>query len=239
MAQHGKDTALLVDQYNLSAFFNSSDWGRNCDTHETTTYGASAKTYQSGLKDGSLSVEGLYDAGVGASDAVLSAALGASGGQLISLLLQGSALMGGRAKIAKALETGYDISNPTSDIVSVSAEFQPDGGLWGGVLLSPLTAKTATGNGTTQDDAAATTEGWVANLHCTAVAGTTPTNTVKVQHSTDGATWVDLGTFTQLTAAGAQQLSGAGTVNRYVRTIHTIAGTGGPSFTFAVTFARK
>lgn len=239
MAQHGKDTALLVDQYNLSAFFNSSDWGRSAETHETTTYGASAKTYQAGLKDGSLSVEGLFDAGVGASDAVLSAALGATGGQLISLLLQGPALMGGRVKLARALETGYDISNPTSDIVSVSAEFQPDGGLWGGVLLSPLTAKTATGNGATQDDAAATTDGWVANLHCTAVAGTTPTNTVKVQHSTDGTTWVDLGTFTQLTGAGAQQLSGAGIVNRYVRAIHTIGGTGGPSFTFALAFARK
>lgn len=235
--QHGKGTAILVDQYDLSAFLNNADWSRSADTHDTTTYGANSKTYIPGLKDGTISVEGLHETAAGSTDPVLSAALGASVGQVVSLLLQGQT-QGGRVKIAAAELTSHDIASPVSDIVTVSAEFQGDGGVWGGNLLCPLAAKTATGNGTTQDDAAATTAGWVANLHCTTVAGTTPTNTVKVQHSVDGTTWVDLGTFNALTAVGAQQISGTGTVNRYVRATWTIGGTT-PSFTIAVTFARK
>jgi hypothetical protein len=236
-AQHGKGTALLVDQFDLSTYLNSADWSRTADVHETTTYGKDSKTYIPGLKDGSISAEGLHETAAGSTDPVLASALGATAGQIVSLLLQGQT-QGGRAKIGRAELTGYDTSSPVSDIVSVSAEFQGDEGIWGGVVLSPLSAKTATGNGTTQDDTAATTAGWVANLHCTVVSGTTPTNTVKVQHSVDGTTWVDLGTFTAITAAGSQQLTGTGTVNRYVRAIHTIGGTT-PSFTFAVTFARK
>lgn len=236
-AQHGKGTALLVDQYDLSGYLNNADWSRTADTHETTTYGKDSKTYIPGLMDGTVSVEGLHETAAGSTDPVLASALGATAGQIVSLLLQGQT-QGGRAKIGRSELTGYDTSSPVSDIVSVSAEFQGDGGIWGGVVLAPLAARTATANGTTQDDTAATTAGWVANLHVTAVSGTTPSDTVNVQHSVDGTTWVDLGTFTAVTAVGSQQITGTGTVNRYVRVVDTITGTT-PSITRAVTFARK
>lgn len=236
-AQHGKATALLVDQYDLSAFLNNADWSRTADTHETTTFGKDSKTYIPGLHDGSISTEGLHETAAGATDPVLAAALGAPAGQVVSLLLQGQT-HGGRCKLGRAELTGYDTASPVSDIVTVSAEFQGDGGIWGGVVLALLEAKTASGNGTAHDAGASTAGGWVANLHVTAVAGTTPSDTVKIQHSADNSTWADLGTFAAVTAAGSQQITGTGTVNRYVRVVDTISGTT-PSITRAVAFARK
>lgn len=71
-------------------------------------------------------------------------------------------------------------------------------------------------------------------LNVTAVSGTTPSLTVTIEHSPDGATWAahPQGVFTSATAAGSQRkvLSG---LDRFVRAAHAVTGTT-PSFTFTV-----
>ena len=64
-----------------------------------------------------------------------------------------------------------------------------------------------------------------------AVSGTSPTNDVKVQHSTDGTTWADVpgATFTQATTAGGAQVISFNATRRYVRGYATFTGTS-PSF---------
>lgn len=79
----------------------------------------------------------------------------------------------------------------------------------------------------------------VAQLEVTAVAGTTPTLNVAVQHSIDGVNWTDLITFTQATGAVVQMPAAATLVNRRLRVNWTIGGTGGPSFTFNVKVAGR
>lgn len=238
-AVHGKGTKVLVDEYDLSSSLNSCDWSRSCETAETTTFGNDSKTYIPGLKDGTISPSGLFESTAGKSDPVLATALGAAAGQLVAILLQGGAAANERVKFGKSFETDYSISSPVGDVVSCSAEFQGSGGIWGGVLLEPLTAKTATGNGTANDNAASSTGGWVAQLHCTAASGTDETLDVAIEHSADNNTYVELDAFAQLTAVGKEQLSGTGTVNRYVRATRTIGGTDTPTFTYIVAFARK
>jgi hypothetical protein len=105
------------------------------------------------------------------------------------------------------------------------------------VLLVPKAARTATGNGTSHDNGAATTNGAVAHQHVFAKSGTTPTLDQKIQHSSDNSTFVDLIAFSQKTAAGSERVAVTGAINRYTREAHTITGTT-PSFTGAVSLAR-
>lgn len=79
-------------------------------------------------------------------------------------------------------------------------------------------------------------------LNASAGTGTDPTLDVKLQHSDDDSTYVDVtdGTFTQVTdVAGSTGVQvkkiNVSDLKRYVRAIGTIAGTT-PSFDFAVEF---
>ena len=125
-----------------------------------------------------------------------------------------------------------------SETVSLTVETTPNDGVDHGRVVHAHTAETATGNSTSVDNGASSTNGGVASLHVTAVTGTTPSLTVKVQHSSDNSTFVDLITFTAANAAGSQRRTVSGTVNRYVRETHTLSGTS-PNFTYAAAFARR
>lgn len=228
---HGKNTAILVDEFDLSAFFNSADVAATLDTAETTTFGKTAKTYIPGLADATLSLAGMFDGAANAIDAVLAAALG--GSALITVAPAGAGTIGNRASLAEALETSYGISAAVADAVSVSAEAQVTGGLLPGVILANLIARTATGNTAALDNAASTASGAKAFLHITAFSGTNVT--IKVQESPDNSTWADLITFSQATGVTSQSGSATGTIDRYLRV--NIAGTF-TSVTFAVALAR-
>lgn len=66
----------------------------------------------------------------------------------------------------------------------------------------------------------------------TAVAGTTPSLTVVLEHSPDNTTWSQHSSFTVVTATGVQRKV-AGGLDRYIRCSWTITGTT-PSATFSV-----
>ena len=75
-------------------------------------------------------------------------------------------------------------------------------------------------------------------MHVTAFSGFT-TATVKIQHSTDASSWADLITFTAFTGATWERKAVANgtTVNRYVRAVTDVTGTG--TTTFLVAFAPR
>lgn len=58
---HGKGTAVSIDGDSLAAFSNSVTFTRTADTHDVTTFGKNSKVYASGLKDGTATIEGIYD----------------------------------------------------------------------------------------------------------------------------------------------------------------------------------
>ena len=101
------------------------------------------------------------------------------------------------------------------------------------ITLQPLGAVTATGSGSACDVSQYTQA--LVTLDVTAVSGTTPTMTVKIQTSDDGGTtWYDLpnASFTQATGATTQaiQITNFGDM---LRAAYTVGGTT-PSFTFSV-----
>jgi hypothetical protein len=238
--KHGKNTAVLFDGYNLSAYFNEASSTREVEVAETTAFGNSAKTYITGLKDGTASLSGMFDGASGAVDAVLAPLLGQAANEVVTIAPDGGFAKGNRALLFNAKQTSYEVSSPVGDVVSVSADFQADGGIDAGVFIDDSQTVSATGNQTgSHDNSASSSNGAVANLHVT--ANTRNGNvTFVVQHSSDNSTFADLITFTATpsTTVEGQRVAVTGTVNRYLRTKYTVAGSSG-STTFGIAVARR
>ena len=137
------------------------------------------------------------------------------------------------------------ITGLSDGTVSMSGFFDSTAGASDAVLLFygfdlvGADVRTSTGNTASQDNAAGTTGGVAVNLHIHANThdGTT---IVKVQHSADDATWVDLVTFSTVGAAttAGENIAISGTVNRYLRASYTLAGSTG-SVSSAIALARR
>lgn len=67
MAIHGKDAAFLLEDSaastlrNIGPYLTSVTFSQANDTHDTTTLGAEAHMYITGLTDGTIQLEGFWD----------------------------------------------------------------------------------------------------------------------------------------------------------------------------------
>ncbi len=242
---HGKNTAVYIDEFDLTSYFTSTSTTVQTDLAETTSYAASAKTYIKGLRTGSVSASGLWAQDTDGSDEELQAILGSAA---LVTIREGSAAIGGSAVLARVNETTYSISNPVSDISAISCEFQCTPGTVSNLTFAlaqgvQLTAGASIAHGSlgalsSVDNAASSANGGAATLHV-------PTNTVngnttiKVQHSANDSSWADLISFTAVgsSAKTSEIKAVSGTVNRYLRVSASTAGSSG-SITFMVAAAR-
>lgn len=236
--KHGKNTGVLIDDANLSAFFNEASASQDVETAETTTFGSSAKSYIIGLKDGTMSMSGMFDGDANAIDIKLATTLGADAPGYATVAPEGLTI-GNACYSCQARKTSYEVSSPVGDVVSANLSIQADGGIDRGVLLGAATAVTSTGTGASQDNAASSANGGAAYLHVTANTRD-GSSTFKVQHSSDNTTFADLATFTGVSATttASEKVSVTGTVNRYLRASHAPGGSTG-SVTYTMAFARK
>ena len=140
--------------------------------------------------------------------------------------------------MADSILTEFSTNAPLADVVAGNLSTTNTGPAVVGEVIAAFAAITATGNGTSVDDGASSANGGVAHLHVTAFSGLT-SNTIKIEHSANNSTWATLGTFTAVTGTTSQRLTIAAgtTVNRYLRVVDTVVGTG--SCTRIVTFARR
>ena len=240
---HGRQTAVLLDAFNLSAFLNEASTSSGLETSETTAFGQNAKTYIPALRDATVSLSGMFSAAsTGALDPVMESILSSATDSVLTVAPQGLAL-GRRAVMCAVQETSYEISASVADVVAANVELQADGGLDSGLLLAAAqsVSTSTTTNGTNVDNTASTTNGGVAHLHVTENTrnGTT---TFKVQHSVDNSTWVDLVSFAVVngsTISQGQVVVAAGTtVNRHLRAQAVTAGSTG-TVTYTIAFARR
>jgi hypothetical protein len=242
--RHGKNTVVLFDKYNLSEYFNSVTATAMAEAVETTTFGSANKTYAIGMKDGSISLEGLWAGDTDGVDEVLSAAVASNSKKIITVGSEGATL-GRRAKLINTDETSYEISSAVADMVTISAEAQASGtvgGFDGGVLLAANQTVSATVANTSVDNSASTTNGGVGHLHVTSNTRNGAA-TIKIQHSANNSTWADLSVFTATTSSTTTseriEVAAGTTVNRYLRVnVSAISGSTG-SLTITVGFARR
>lgn len=231
--KHGKDTAIHASEFDLSTFLNASDPSQEHNLAKTSTYKGEAHTYISGLSEGGIEFGGLWDA---TADTILNAQVQSANGEPWAVALDGFAV-GNMVRTCKARTTKYVAASPVGDVVTYTVSVKADGGIDIGVALQDsIAAETAAGSAAGTDHSVLTSNGGVAQIHLIAFTGTDLT--VKVQHSTTDGTYIDLATFTQLTAAGSEQVTVAEgtTINRWLRATWTGTFT---SATFAVTFSRR
>ena len=235
--RHGKRTAVLMNGTNMSPFLNEATTTQEIETAETTTFGDLDKTYIAGLADGTISCSGLFDGTAGASNAVMTGSLGQED-NTFTVLPEG-ATRGLRSVIANGQLTSYEVSSPVGDVVAISTEIQADGGLLHGVALTGLETVSTSGEITSVDNGGSSSNGALFNMHVTANTHDGST-TIKVQHSADNSTFVDLVTFTNVSASTTvgESITSTGTVNRYLRASHTLGGASG-SVTYHISAARR
>ena len=244
---HGKNTAVYIDEFDLTSYFTSSSISVPNDTAETTAYGSTNKQFIPGLREGTLSLEGLWASDTDGSDEELVALLGNATTPVITVR-EGAASIGSRAIIAQADETNYAISSPVADVTTVSAEFQctPNQvsnltlALCGGVQLTAgaSIAHGSLGSLSSVDNGASSANGGAGTLHVPTNTGNGNT-TIKIQHSANDSSWADLISFTVVgsSAKTSEIKAVSGTVNRYLRATASTAGSSG-SITFMVAAAR-
>ncbi len=244
---HGKDTAVYIDEFNLSEYFTATETNINNSVAETTGYGATDASFINGQKSGTLSLSGMWAADTDGSDEELQALLGNATTPVITVR-QGTAAIGGRAILAQANETSYAISSPVADITTVTADFECSTNntsnltfaLIPGVQLTTgaSVAHGSLGNLSSVDNSASSANGGAGTLHVptNTVGGNT---TIKIQHSANDATWADLISFTVVgsSAKTSEIKAVSGTVNRYLRATASTAGSSG-AITFMVAFSR-
>lgn len=126
--RHGKAAVFKIDDSggtlrNISDSLNSISFPREAEVLETTSFGSSDRTYIVGFKNGTISIEGSFDAtydgylaGVLGQDATLSFEYGPEGSTSTYTKYTGECIM-----------TSYESTAGVGDVVSYSAEFQITG----------------------------------------------------------------------------------------------------------------
>lgn len=241
---HGKKAKVYVTGLDISSFLKSASSGGDQDLADASGLGDNDKTFLVGLQSGKASLDGMYSAkGKEAGEAsqitdVLEAAFGV-GPINITHLPQGDGF-GTRANMLMGNQSSVEISTPYTDLVKISGDVQSNVGFNVGFTLHENKQEAAGGNGEPIDNGAAiikTEHGGMGMLQVFAVeAGKTAT--VKIQHSADNVTFVDLITFGAVTAgekAEAVVLPQSTEVKRYIRVLWTATG----KATFHAAFCRN
>lgn len=238
-AKHGKSAAIWLGAVDVSQYFNDMTFAVDVDTAETTTFKATFKTFIEGPAAAKVTAKGYYDYNI---DAQLATTL-RNAGSVLTALPAGDAI-GDLARLVFVDSTALEESSPVGGAVMMSFGAVTTGIVGFGYALHPFGTDTNTTTGATRDDTAATTTGWRAHLHVSAV--TAGSWVVKLQDASasnfsDGAD-VTGGAFTAATTATSQRLvSAAGaTLRRYVRYVATrTGGSAGDSITFGLALARN
>lgn len=242
MSKHGSPSVwILVDGYNLVPTKLKTLGYKIAALQEDTTGVGDATKNAGPIGLSEVSVEmggGFFDTTTTTGHAALKdiATSPQAASRVVSLGFAGHTLGAGFVGLEGAYSSEYDVIAQVAALTKANAKITTSGVLEHGVILHPLGAVTADGNGAAVDHGASSTNGGAGYFQVTALSGFTSV-TVKIQHSADNVAWADLLSFTAVTAAPAKQrVAVAGTVNRYTRRVVTVTGAG--SMTFFAGFSR-
>lgn len=223
---HGSNADFVGNGYVLSEFLNTASFSGSRDTAESTTFKKKSKTYIPGLKDTTMSAEGIYDGDTDAVDQILHAALITNVTGLFSYIPEGQEVVGNRAYTMDAIETSYEITSDVGDINQISSEFNAGtaGRFMKGKVVRPMGAAVGDGSSAESDFGSESTKGIGLVVHAVASVNLV----LKLQHATaSGGTFTDLpGTIEFSNGRGSQRLwIPPQTVGRYTRVAWTGSGT--------------
>ena len=231
MAEIQQSAVIFLNGFDLSCFLRSIEESAAQDVLDSTSFCTTdgARQYVVGLNERGISAEGFFaynsvtdDFSV---DKLYHDSIAAGVERLLTYNTQGQIDVGDPAIMMNLVHSSYNVNETIGDIIMTTFEAKATKdatqnpyarGVW-------LMSQTVTGavDGTTYDGTSSKS-GYFAHVHNTNSDGTA---TVKVQHSTDGSTWVDLIDFGAVASVGAEQArSTVASVNRYRRAIVTAIG---------------
>lgn len=214
---NGLGVRLYSHGWDLSGDVNVLDAiGYTQELLPTTTLDKAAVARIVGSSDGSLTVNGWFEQ-EGQHAAYLDSFKMPTTDQIV--LVQMGTALGDPFSGMTAKEATYNVNRASGSAIATTATFSSTAGEeveWGVMLTASKITSSSAGNGETVDNAASSSAGLVAYLEAMSLASGTVV--VKVQHSTNASTWVDLITFTSVAAAPtAERATATGTINRYLR----------------------
>lgn len=107
----------------ISQYVENISFPEEAETHEVTTLGATSKSYIAGLKDATISIDGVFDP---VADEHLNGILGL--GVSFEYGPQGTATNAVKYT-GECICTSYEVETPSGDAGTFSAEFQVSGGV--------------------------------------------------------------------------------------------------------------
>ena len=123
---HGRNTYISIDSNDISAYVKNSEFSREIDTHDTTTYGDDDKTYISGLRDATFSADGVYDDTTSGPQDVIQPLLTA--GTAVTLIRRPEGTGSGLPEQSvSVIVSSYVETSPVDDYVAWSMECQCTG----------------------------------------------------------------------------------------------------------------
>jgi hypothetical protein len=217
-----KSLAFYMNGVHLGCALQSFDATAETEALDATTLCQSARTYATGLKTGSVSASGLWDADTVNEDKihdVFQLAYTNATDNVVTATLS-SLAFNADAVMFNATQTSYNVEVANGQLIIASADFQTKSGVNFGKVIFSADVDDDTVNGTSLDGGASSTNGALFQVHVSNPEE--ETGEVKLQHSTDDSTWVDVAT---LTLAGdkyealSYEVPKGTTLNRYVRAV--------------------
>lgn len=242
MAKHGPANAwLLVSGYDLGAYATDYDDDKSAVLEPSHTLGDSwEKHLPVGVQQLAVTVNGFYDDANDASDEVLTGAQNTS--RVVCYGVEGQTVGKRFVGVEGAYAAKVTRQSVRNALHKFTAALTVSGIVSEGVILQELESKTATWNtegADSVDNGASSASGGVGFLQVTAFSGFTSFDGV-VRHSADDITYVNLITFSNVTAApAARRATVSGTVNRHLAFSGTLNGAGPGSVTVFCGFARN
>jgi hypothetical protein len=231
MAEVQLNANIFLNGFDLSTHLKSIEESGSMDVLDATSLGTTSgfREFVAGLHERGISAEGYFS--YNATDAfsvdkLYHDSIAAGVERLLTYGTEGAIAVGEIAVMMNLMASTYNITETVGDIIMTTFEAKAtkdstQNGYARGIWLMSQTVTGAV-NGTSYDDGAGATTGWFAHVHNTNSDGTA---SVKIQHSTDDAIWVDLIDFGAVAALGAEQSRSTVTsVNRYIRAIVTAIG---------------
>jgi hypothetical protein len=120
---HGRHTVVTIDGVDISGFTDNTEFSDGVDTHDTTTYGASRKRYDSGLGDGTISIGGTHSNETGNPRSVLKPMMAA--GLAVEFVYRPDGTGSGKPQSAvNVIVKSYKDSSPVANMVKWTCELQ-------------------------------------------------------------------------------------------------------------------
>jgi hypothetical protein len=233
----GTSVSVLVNEKSVTSAVSGASVQHSRGYGEVATFADSGARYTPGLMSGGIKLTGPQDAAGQNLYAEVAAAVGVDNSLQVIVCPEGTAI-GKPALFTIGDLSDWTIDGSVKDAVGCSLMATADDSVALGFVVHALAAETVDGNGTSVDRGTVgtpSTHGAEVAISCTAYSGLTSA-AIKIQHSVDNSTWADLVSFTTLTAVGSERklVADGTTVNRYVRVVTDVTGTGSATFLVAM-----